>query len=139
MDKPTEPKRGYRKRYEWASTAYAFRLSTHPDEKDEKERLDEWLAIRNGDRQSSAARLAEIVLALIREYSGEKPPSITLEGLINRRLDRLEKMIRDGQKDLLEAIVANPQVAQQVYTASVGGQALDDDFINNLMSDFDRE
>jgi len=139
LDNVSETKRGYRKRQAWDSTPYTFRLSTHPDELTDKTRLDEWLAIRNHDRQSTSARLSEIVLTLIREYSGEKAPGITLEGLINRRLDRLEKMIRDGQQDLLSAIIANPAAAQQVYSAAVGGQSLDDDFINNLMSDFDRE
>lgn len=138
VDEPKR-KRAYRKRVEWETEAYNFRLTTHPDEADEKQRLDAWLTEQRATGLSRSAALADIIVGLIRAYQGEDAPAkMPVEALINRRFDRLEKMIKDGQRDLLDRLTSNPGAAKQVLDAAERGERLDSDFLNNILDDFAR-
>ncbi len=146
------------RRVSWASKLFSFRLRIRGDndhetpqnvhvETDVAETLERWIAERPAG-MSATTRLNQIIVWLVLEAQEKNAtPDKTgseFEGLgrlINRRFDSLTRRFDEKTSEVLRAIVQNPvamATMNEAHQRHEKGQAMDEDFLNNLLSDFDR-
>ncbi len=123
------------------SEPQAFRVKLTSDTAPLFSQLEEWVSqeMRANPVVSKSAALSTIVMGLVAHYMGlPAPGGVTAGADMAAFKESLKSELMGELRGLVEGLVNSPEHAGRIYQAAQAvedGDAVDDDFVDNLLSE----